>query len=416
MRKFVTARLGVGNNNNNNNSAPPSPVLTGQARSGSNSPSSNSGSPRISVGAGDLFDNITGPDMEDDGVALKEGNLTKEGGNFKYWRKRWFKLRPDALFYYKNPHDKRPAGIIRLKHAAVSKDTTRQGKQHCFKIQTSDIQQHRTFYMCADSEAEMLSWIDAIQNAIYQLRASNASLSALSLGDSSSPGSMNGVNSPGIGKQKKKRELIRVTPADDKLLTEEEEYDVAVSAAAIFLKLPSERTPEEQAYVYAMEEYARALAEHMKKTNATPEFGLASGTYIFAIPPEKRTQEEQAYVDSITAEYYAEIEAEAQDLEMDSSDGGNALTLDEQAEIAKGAALIFSKKPEDRTPEEQEYVNKLEEYMMEVSRIERENGYEAQHNLASGSIVFAKFDTERKPSEIDYINEVMMLAQTEMLS
>lgn len=35
-------------------------------------------------------------------MAEKEGFLTKEGGGFKSWKKRWFVLKGGDLAYYKN--------------------------------------------------------------------------------------------------------------------------------------------------------------------------------------------------------------------------------------------------------------------------------------------------------------------------
>lgn len=46
--------------------------------------------------------------------AEKKGWLTKQGGRIKTWKRRWFILSDNCLFYFKAPGDKEPCGIIPL--------------------------------------------------------------------------------------------------------------------------------------------------------------------------------------------------------------------------------------------------------------------------------------------------------------
>lgn len=52
-----------------------------------------------------------------------QGYLTKEGGKHKSWRKRWFILTDNCLYYFKNPSDKEPLGIIPLENLEIRECT-----------------------------------------------------------------------------------------------------------------------------------------------------------------------------------------------------------------------------------------------------------------------------------------------------
>lgn len=202
------------------------------------------------------------------------------------------------------------------------------------------------------------------------------------------------------------------------MLSEDEEFDIAISAVAIYLKLHEERSPEEQAYVLAMQEYYKGMTEHAAKVgNAVPVHGLASGTCLLFAPEDKRTREEQMMVEELVHEYYRELDL-TYSASPTSASGSNGeskiepeLTLEEQVMIAEAASRVFAKRPEERTPEEHEYVNRMEEYAEEIAKMEREAGLQIQHNLASGTMIFAKFEEERKPEENEYVQEVLKLGK-----
>eukprot|EP01104_Vermistella_antarctica_P010533 TRINITY_DN281_c0_g4_i1.p1 TRINITY_DN281_c0_g4~~TRINITY_DN281_c0_g4_i1.p1 ORF type:complete len:1382 (-),score=400.10 TRINITY_DN281_c0_g4_i1:56-4201(-) len=109
---------------------------------------------------------------------LREGYLTKQGGHKKTWKKRWFLLKPNLLYYYKTKQesiahiDKKATGVIYLDGCFVkavdlsshkdtkasAKDNKEHGKQ--FGIQIFHAQR-RTYFMYASSEAERQEWIEA---------------------------------------------------------------------------------------------------------------------------------------------------------------------------------------------------------------------------------------------------------------
>lgn len=100
----------------------------------------------ISVFQG-LYDSIKAEPFkipEDDGNDLmhtffnpdKEGWLWKQGGRYKSWKRRWFILNDNCLYYFEYTTDKEPRGIIPLENISVRECTDRQ-KQHCFELYAS---------------------------------------------------------------------------------------------------------------------------------------------------------------------------------------------------------------------------------------------------------------------------------------
>lgn len=344
-----------------------------------NTPTSARASQQIEFPSDDMS---SSPECLEDSRAFKTGWLTKEGGKRRVWRRRWFVLRTEGLYYFTTQQAKKLAGMVRftddITPNAISKleEKNDKGRPFCFIIQTVD----RTYYLSGENDAEVDQWIQSINEVLTAKKKP-----------------VEEASQTRVVPEKKQKQVIKVM--ESKTLNEKEEFDVAVSAAAIFLKDPSEWTPEEQAYVLAVKEYRAELEQHMAKTNASPYHGLSSGVCSFVAPPEERTEEENEFVREITTEYYKEVKSLDSTLGADS----NGLSIQEQAEIAKGAAQIFAKPASKRTPEEQEYVEQMEEYVQEVLKLELQLGVRACHDLASGTILLAKFPDERKPSDIEYI-------------
>eukprot|EP01100_Stratorugosa_tubuloviscum_P007041 TRINITY_DN296_c1_g1_i2.p1 TRINITY_DN296_c1_g1~~TRINITY_DN296_c1_g1_i2.p1 ORF type:complete len:512 (+),score=247.07 TRINITY_DN296_c1_g1_i2:276-1811(+) len=90
-------------------------------------------------------------------MSEKKGFLTKEGGKYKSWKKRWCVLKQGCLHYSKSQSSSN-LGIIPLKEAGKIKQTDElrlKKKKCCFELETPK----RTYYMCAENDAEMASWI-----------------------------------------------------------------------------------------------------------------------------------------------------------------------------------------------------------------------------------------------------------------
>jgi len=136
-----------------------------------------------------LFDSIkTEPFKipEDDGNDLmhtffnpdKEGWLWKQGGRYKSWKRRWFILNDNCLYYFEFTTDKEPRGIIPLENISI-RDVTDRSKQHCFELFCSGNEvikacktdsdgkvvegKHTVYRMSASTEEEKDDWIKCIQ-------------------------------------------------------------------------------------------------------------------------------------------------------------------------------------------------------------------------------------------------------------
>uniref|UniRef100_A0A1B0FYA9 Cytohesin-1 n=1 Tax=Phlebotomus papatasi TaxID=29031 RepID=A0A1B0FYA9_PHLPP len=63
----------------------------------------------------------------------KEGWLWKQGGRYKSWKRRWFILNDNCLYYFEYTADKEPRGIIPLENISVREISDR-NKPHCFEL------------------------------------------------------------------------------------------------------------------------------------------------------------------------------------------------------------------------------------------------------------------------------------------
>lgn len=109
----------------------------------------------------------------------KKGWCTKQGGRVKTWKKRWFVLKDNCLYYFKQQSDTNPCGIIPLENLLV-KPFDIKSKKAIFELYspTGDIKacklengqlvkgHHGSYLISCKSKEEMDTWIQAIQNNI----------------------------------------------------------------------------------------------------------------------------------------------------------------------------------------------------------------------------------------------------------
>ncbi|VEN47440.1 unnamed protein product [Callosobruchus maculatus] len=140
-----------------------------------------------------LYNNIKAEPFkipEDDGNDLmhtffnpdKEGWLWKQGGRYKSWKRRWFILNDNCLYYFEYTTDKEPRGIIPLENISIRECTDRQ-KQYCFELYASggadfikacktDSEgkvvegKHTVYRMSASSDEERKEWIQRLTQSI----------------------------------------------------------------------------------------------------------------------------------------------------------------------------------------------------------------------------------------------------------
>uniref|UniRef100_A0A8D8QNM7 Cytohesin-1 n=1 Tax=Cacopsylla melanoneura TaxID=428564 RepID=A0A8D8QNM7_9HEMI len=128
---------------------------------------------------------------EDDGNDLmhtffnpdKEGWLWKQGGRYKSWKRRWFILNDNCLYYFEYTTDKEPRGIIPLENIQVREVQDRH-KPHCFELFASNSEfikacktdsegkvvegKHTVYRMSAATVEEKDEWIKCLRASISQ--------------------------------------------------------------------------------------------------------------------------------------------------------------------------------------------------------------------------------------------------------
>ncbi|KPI93013.1 Cytohesin-1 [Papilio xuthus] len=127
---------------------------------------------------------------EDDGNDLmhtffnpdKEGWLWKQGGRYKSWKRRWFILNDNCLYYFEYTTDKEPRGIIPLENISVRPASDRQ-RPHCLELYASggadlikacktDSEgkvvegKHTVYRMSAATAEERDEWIECLRRSI----------------------------------------------------------------------------------------------------------------------------------------------------------------------------------------------------------------------------------------------------------
>uniref|UniRef100_A0A1B6H0B3 Cytohesin-1 n=1 Tax=Cuerna arida TaxID=1464854 RepID=A0A1B6H0B3_9HEMI len=126
---------------------------------------------------------------EDDGNDLmhtffnpdKEGWLWKQGGRYKSWKRRWFILNDNCLYYFEYTTDKEPRGIIPLENILVREATDRH-KPHCLELYASGTDfikacktdsegkvvegKHTVYRMSAATAEERDEWIKCVRQSI----------------------------------------------------------------------------------------------------------------------------------------------------------------------------------------------------------------------------------------------------------
>jgi len=90
----------------------------------------------------------------------KEGELKKQGHVVKNWKKRWFRIQNDMLFYFKDKADERPVGVVPLRLCRVSAAKL-PGKPYTFELHAPKIS--KDFLIQANSDTDATSWMKAIE-------------------------------------------------------------------------------------------------------------------------------------------------------------------------------------------------------------------------------------------------------------
>eukprot|EP00045_Choanoeca_perplexa_P004846 m.41002 g.41002 ORF g.41002 m.41002 type:complete len:297 (-) comp12797_c0_seq1:111-1001(-) len=105
------------------------------------------------------------------GPADKQGHLLKRGAFNTQFKRRWFALKGNLLFYYRTEDDNEPQGVIILADCRPETcDVSPDPNLSVFKIKFDfGASGAREYELAAESEVEMLSWMKAITDANYDM-------------------------------------------------------------------------------------------------------------------------------------------------------------------------------------------------------------------------------------------------------
>jgi serine/threonine protein kinase len=90
------------------------------------------------------------------------GYVTKEGGSYKSWKRRFMVIEGNDVVYYKKENRKEKCGVIQLVSSCVVHPIQYKGKKHCFEIKTPS----RDYHVCAVTELDMERWIKGINEVL----------------------------------------------------------------------------------------------------------------------------------------------------------------------------------------------------------------------------------------------------------
>uniref|UniRef100_A0A6B2LIL6 PH domain-containing protein n=1 Tax=Arcella intermedia TaxID=1963864 RepID=A0A6B2LIL6_9EUKA len=100
----------------------------------------------------------------------KAGWMTKQGGNFKTWKRRWFVLKNNKIYYFKRQKDIEVTGIIELHPNSSVKPVQIKGKNFVFSVSTPT----RVYFMFPEAEEDEQFWIEAIQGTLDKMNGKGA--------------------------------------------------------------------------------------------------------------------------------------------------------------------------------------------------------------------------------------------------
>ncbi|XP_071386548.1 rho GTPase-activating protein 22 [Centroberyx affinis] len=108
--------------------------------------------------------------------ALKAGWLKRQRSIMKNWQLRWFVLRTEALYFYKDQDETKAQGCIPLQGSQVNELPANQDEpgRHLFEIVPGGGGEkdrtgisHESFLLMANSQSDMEEWVRAIRRAIW---------------------------------------------------------------------------------------------------------------------------------------------------------------------------------------------------------------------------------------------------------
>ena len=94
-------------------------------------------------------------------IIMKGWLYKQDSGGFHLWKRRWFVLRANELFYYKSPKDNGALGKVLLSgQQRIVPTDDNLSKRYSFKIEQ---QGQRTYCLAADDKETLTNWMNAVR-------------------------------------------------------------------------------------------------------------------------------------------------------------------------------------------------------------------------------------------------------------
>jgi len=100
------------------------------------------------------------------GTPQKEGWLTKQGGSIKTWKRRWFVLKDDKIYYFKGQKDAEATGVIQLESGASAKEEPNLDRKKFFFSVKPGNDAKRVFLIQAEKAEDAKSWVQKINEVL----------------------------------------------------------------------------------------------------------------------------------------------------------------------------------------------------------------------------------------------------------
>ena len=103
-----------------------------------------------------------GKDPKKEGGVIKSGFLTKQGGGFKSWKKRWCVLDEEGVSYYKGKDATEANFCGKIELVSGVEVGEHAEKTKTFEIRTAG----RVYLLTAEKEEEVVAWVSAVSGVL----------------------------------------------------------------------------------------------------------------------------------------------------------------------------------------------------------------------------------------------------------
>eukprot|EP01114_Cavostelium_apophysatum_P019842 TRINITY_DN6491_c0_g1_i2.p1 TRINITY_DN6491_c0_g1~~TRINITY_DN6491_c0_g1_i2.p1 ORF type:complete len:953 (-),score=324.01 TRINITY_DN6491_c0_g1_i2:1894-4752(-) len=99
----------------------------------------------------------------------RKGYLQKQGGTNKGWKKRWFVLKGNDLFYFETSQENKLMGKFVIEEDCQISEVNDKKKGFCLQIAQKGLKQPR--YLAAENDKQRKEWISSLETVVQEVKA-----------------------------------------------------------------------------------------------------------------------------------------------------------------------------------------------------------------------------------------------------